>query len=252
VLLLGEQAILQGVRLIVFDRPGIGRSDAKPGFGLLDWPDDVAEAANQLGIEQFAISGLSAGGPFALTCAYKIPERLTVCGLISAVPPVECIMRAGSLGTRLAFGILDRLPPRLFRALVRRTMAQAARAGVEETEQRLLHNAKRLGIGDQRILRIPPVRRAYAETAVESYRQGVQANVEEALLLGKRWPFRIDKIRFERIYLWHGEQDRIMPMAPARQFAHAVPHCQATFYPDTGHLSTVVAHADDIVRALRV
>jgi pimeloyl-ACP methyl ester carboxylesterase len=35
-LLLAEQAILQGVRLIGFDRPGIGRSDPKPGFGLLD------------------------------------------------------------------------------------------------------------------------------------------------------------------------------------------------------------------------
>src|SRR5690349_8778546 len=82
VLLLGEQAILQGVRLIVFDRPGIGRSDPKPTFSLLDWPDDVAEAANQLGIEHFAISGLSGGGPFALACAYKMPERLTACGLI--------------------------------------------------------------------------------------------------------------------------------------------------------------------------
>src|SRR5262249_6613753 len=139
-----------------------------------------------------------------------------------------------------------------FRALVRRTMAQAARAGVEETEQRLLRNAKRLGIGDQRILRIPPVRRAYAETAIESYRQGVQANVEEALMLGKRWPFRVDEIRFERVFLWHGEQDRIMPVAPVRQLAQAFPHCKPTFYADTGHLSTVVAHADDIVGALRV
>jgi len=252
VLLLGEQAILHGVRLIVFDRPGIGHSDPKPGFHLLDWPNDVAEAANQLGIERFAISGLSGGGPFALACAYKIPERLTACGLISAVAPVEYIMRASSRGMRFAYKLLDRLPPRLFRALVRRTMAQAARAGVEETEQRLLRNAKRLGIGDQRILRIPPVRRAYAETAVESYRQGIQANVEEALLLGKRWPFRVEEITFERVFLWHGEQDRIMPIAPARQLAQALPRCQATFYPDTGHLSTVVAHADDIVGALHV
>jgi pimeloyl-ACP methyl ester carboxylesterase len=250
--LLGEQAILQGVRLIVFDRPGIGRSDPKPGFGLLDWPDDVAEAANELGIERFAISGLSGGGPFALACAYKIPERLTACGLISAVPPVEFIMRVGSLGTRFAYKLLDWLPPRIFWALVSRTMGQAARASVEETEQRLVGNAKRLGVGDQRILHIPTVRRAYAETAVESYRQGIQANVEEALLLGKRWSFRVDEIRFERIFLWHGEQDRIMPVAPAQQFAQALPHCQATFYPDTGHLSTVVAHADDIVGALRV
>jgi pimeloyl-ACP methyl ester carboxylesterase len=250
--LLGEQANRQGIHLIVFDRPGIGRSDPKPGFHLLDWPDDVAEAANHLGLDRFAISGLSGGGPFALACAYKIPERLTACGLISAVPPIEYIMRASSRGMRFAYKLLDRLPPRLFRALVRRTMAQAARSSVEETEQRLVRNAKRLGAGDQRILGIPAVRSVYAETAVESYRQGIQANVEEALLLGKRWAFRVDEIRFERIFLWHGEQDRIMPVAPARQFAQALPHCQATFYPDTGHLSTVVAHADDIVGALRV
>jgi pimeloyl-ACP methyl ester carboxylesterase len=250
-LLLADQAVIQGVRLIGLDRPGIGRSDPKPGFQLRDWPDDVAEAATQLGIERFAVSGLSGGGPFALVCAYKIPDRLTACGLISAVPPVEYIMRAGSRGMRFAYMLLDRLPPRLFRAFVSRTIAQAARSGVEKTEQRLLRNAKRLGTADQRVLSIPPVRRTYAETAVESYRQGIQANVEEALVLGKRWPLRVDEITFERIFLWHGEQDRIMPIAPARQLAQALPHCQATFYADTGHLSTVVAHAGDIVGALR-
>jgi pimeloyl-ACP methyl ester carboxylesterase len=251
VLLLGEQAILQGVRLIVFDRPGIGRSDPKPGFQLLDWPDDVVEVANELGIERFAVSGLSGGGPSALACAYKIPKRLTACGLISAVPPIEYTMRSGSRAMRFAYRLLDRLPPRLFRALVSRTMTQSARLNVTDTEERLLRNAKRLGKGDQRILRIPPVRRAYAETAVESYRQGIHANVEEALLFGKRWPFRVNEIAHERVFLWHGEQDQIMPIAPARQLAQALPHCQAAFYPDTGHLSTVVAHADDIVRALR-
>jgi pimeloyl-ACP methyl ester carboxylesterase len=48
-----------GVRLISLDRPGIGRSDPKPGYRLLDWPDDVVEVADQLGIEQFAVEGFS-------------------------------------------------------------------------------------------------------------------------------------------------------------------------------------------------
>jgi pimeloyl-ACP methyl ester carboxylesterase len=249
-LLLAEQVVIQGVRLIGFDRPGIGRSDPKPGSQLLDWPDDIAEAADQLGIKRFAVSGLSGGGPFALACAYKIPERLTACGLISTVPPVKFLLRGGSRGTRFAYGLLDRLPPRLFRALVRRTMAKAARSTVAETELRLLRNAQRLGVGDHIIIRQPDIRRIYAETAVESYRQGIQANVEEALILGKRWPFHVDEIRFDKMFLWHGEQDRIMPVAPARLLAQALPLCQATFFPDTGHLSTVVAHADEIIGAL--
>jgi alpha-beta hydrolase superfamily lysophospholipase len=63
VLFLAEEAIVQGVRVIGFDRPGLGRSDPKPGFGLLDWPDDVMEAADRLGIGRFAVSGFSGGGP---------------------------------------------------------------------------------------------------------------------------------------------------------------------------------------------
>jgi pimeloyl-ACP methyl ester carboxylesterase len=249
-LLLAEEAILQGVRIIGLDRPGIGRSDPKPGFSLLDWPDDVVEATDTLGIGRFAVSGFSGGGPFALACAYKIPERLTACGLISAIPPVEYIVRAGSLGTRLAFGLLERLPSRLFRALVRRTMAKAAHSSVAETEQQLLRNAQRLGAADHMLLTQPEMRRIYAETAVESYRQGIQANVEEALLLAKRWSFSAEGITFARLFLWHGEQDRIMPVAPARRFAQALPQCQATFYPDSGHVSTVVAHADESISAL--
>jgi pimeloyl-ACP methyl ester carboxylesterase len=252
VLLLAEQAASCGVRLIGLDRPGIGRSDAKPSFGLLDWPDDVAEVADQLGIERFAVSGLSGGGAFALACAHKIPHRLTACGLISSISPVAFITRAGSPGLRAAYWLLERLRPRLFRSLVRRTMRKRAMSSESETERTLLRNGARLGAGDQRVLEIPEVRRTYARTAVESYRQGMQANVEEALLLAKRWEFQVEEITFERIFLWHGEQDRLMPVATARLLAQTLPHCRATFYPDTGHLSTAVTHADEILSTLSV
>jgi hypothetical protein len=34
-----------------------------------------------------------------------------------------------------------------------------------------------------------------------------------------------------------------------RLLAQALPHCTATFYPDEGHLSTFVNHAQDIWKA---
>ncbi|MFN2241868.1 MAG: alpha/beta fold hydrolase, partial [Anaerolineae bacterium] len=36
-----------GARLIILERPGFGLSDFQPGRRLLDWPDDVIEAADQ-------------------------------------------------------------------------------------------------------------------------------------------------------------------------------------------------------------
>ena len=95
-----------GVRLMSLDRPGIGRSDPKPGYRLLDWPDDVVEVADQLGIEQ--------------------------------------------------------------------------------------------------------------------------------------------------LFLWQGEQDRVMPAAAAHLLAQALPYCTATYYPNDGHLSTFVNHAQEIWKALNV
>jgi pimeloyl-ACP methyl ester carboxylesterase len=52
-----------GLRLICPDRPGIGGSDSKPDYQLLDWPDDVVDVADQLGVKCFAVEGFSGGAP---------------------------------------------------------------------------------------------------------------------------------------------------------------------------------------------
>jgi pimeloyl-ACP methyl ester carboxylesterase len=62
----------------------------------------------------------------------------------------------------------------------------------------------------------------------------------------------VEEVTFEKIFLWQGEQDRVMPVALARLLAQALPHCTATFYPNEGHLSTFVNHAQDIWKALCV
>ena len=66
-----------GIRLISTDRPGHGISDPQPGRKLLDWPDDVGQLADHMGIDKFYVMGWSAGGPHALACAYRLPDRVS-------------------------------------------------------------------------------------------------------------------------------------------------------------------------------
>jgi pimeloyl-ACP methyl ester carboxylesterase len=47
------------VRVLAIDRPGIGRSTFQPGRSLLDWPTDVAAVADFLGLDRFAVLGVS-------------------------------------------------------------------------------------------------------------------------------------------------------------------------------------------------
>jgi pimeloyl-ACP methyl ester carboxylesterase len=246
--LLAAAANEQGVRLIGVDRAGIGRSDPKTGYQLLDWPDDVVEVADQLGIERFAIEGVSAGGPYALACAYKISQRLTACGLISTVSPGNFIRKAGPWSMRATWWMGAQFPwlLRLYVPLVQRMM------GSDEAsiEKYLVGYAARLGAADQQVLSNAEIRASLVQAMAESSRQGGKAGLEAALSEIRPWGFQIEQIPFENLFIWHGEQDRIMPIAPARLLVQTLPHCSATFYPDEGHFSTAANHTQDILHTL--
>lgn len=73
------------LRRITFDRPGYGESTRLPGRSIADVVPDVVAIADALGIDRFAVTGGSGGGPHALACAALLPERVTRC-LASASP----------------------------------------------------------------------------------------------------------------------------------------------------------------------
>jgi pimeloyl-ACP methyl ester carboxylesterase len=77
------------IRFIGIDRPGFGVSGFKPKRTLLDWPDDVIELADALGIDRFSTLGVSGGGPFAAACAHQIPDRLISVGIVCGMGPVD-------------------------------------------------------------------------------------------------------------------------------------------------------------------
>jgi pimeloyl-ACP methyl ester carboxylesterase len=119
-------------------------------------------------------------------------------------------------------------------------------------EKTLLRNGARLGAADHELLGIPELRNAFAQAIAESCRQGVDASTKDGMIFSRAWGFQVEEITFEKIFLWQGEQDRVMPVAAARLLAQALPHCTATFYPGEGHLSMFVNHTQDIWKALSV
>ena len=159
-LLVSEQAVSLGVRLIALDRPGIGRSSANEGYRLLDWPDDVSEVADQLGIGRFAVEGVSAGGVYALACAYKLPHRLTACRLISTVPPAALLRKAGPLWMRAGLSIVERLPV-LFRLYLELLPDPAA--DERAMEKLLLRYASHLSEADRKLLQTAGLRKQLAQ-----------------------------------------------------------------------------------------
>ncbi len=77
------------LRIIAADRPGIGLSDRRPGRTLANWADDVRTLADSLGLERFAVLGISGGGPYAIACAARLADRLTAAGTIGGLAPLD-------------------------------------------------------------------------------------------------------------------------------------------------------------------
>lgn len=221
-----------GLRVIALDRPGYGLSDFQPDRRIIDWPGDVAEAADALGIDRFGVLGSSGGGPYALACAHALPERVTRAGVISGVGPYDA--PGGTDGirwqNRVGFQLGARFPP-----LARLAMSSMARQLRRRPDRTLAAIAQAMSPRDAEIARRPEVREILAADIAEAFRQGSRGAALDVVLLGRPWGFRLEEIQTP-IYLWQGEEDVLVPPAMGRYMAGALPNCRARFFPGEGHL----------------
>ena len=237
-------AVSAGVRIITVDRPGIGMSTFKPDRTLLQWPDDLQELADALGLDQFVVAGGSAGGPYAAVCAYKLPDRVTALGLFSSLAPFDIpgILR-GMLPAYRTIPALVRYAPWFL------TFAQSVMSRNPNGAWRQFY--KRLPACDKAILKAHPevaMQAALVQDIAEAHRAGAQGVISDMAILTRPWGFSPAQIQV-KTYLWHGEQDLNVPLTMGQFLAKAIPDCDARFVPNQGHL-VYISHWQEIVRTL--
>ena len=235
-----------GLRVIVPDRPGIGRSDDQPGRRIVDWPDDVRDLADALRLEKFAMLGSSGGAPYAAVCGARIPDRVRVVGLLGGIAPLDAPGVLGSMSgpLRVMFR-LARSAPAILRGLYRLNL-RAMRRGGERARERMAAWAPE---PDSTLLRRAEIANGFMACFEEACRQGPQGPVVDAGLIARRWGFDLGAVEVP-VLLWHGERDRNVPIACGRYLASAIPNCRAIFYPDDAHLSVPLNHQEEIFSAL--
>ena len=237
-------ALVLKARIITVERPGLGLSDFKPGRTLLDWPDDIQQLADALGLEQFAVAGGSAGGPYAAACAFKLPERVTTLALISSLAPFD--LPEISEGMTPAYRMIPALAKYAPWLL---TLSQSFMARDPEGAWKQFYG--RLPECDKVILQQHPeadMKAMLLRDLPEISRQGPRGVVWDMRILTGSWGFSPAAIRV-KTHLWQGELDVNVPLTMGRYLARAIPNCQARFIPNEGHL-VYVKHWPEIVSAL--
>jgi pimeloyl-ACP methyl ester carboxylesterase len=230
-----------GARLITIDRPGFGRSDPKPGRSVLDWVDDYVALAQHLNLPPAPVIGWSGGGPYALACAARIPERVTKVGVAATDGPWDEVP-----------GAMNDLPSEL-RALVELLPRDpvAAEDGIRKRCQWYADDwsAMFAGVGshpgdpDDELLTKPEIIGAVKTWMAEGARQGSAGYSSDVIAEFRPWGLSLSEIT-TAVVVWWGEADRLVTMAHARYLASAIPHATLVTFPGEGHLFPVTHWAE--------
>jgi pimeloyl-ACP methyl ester carboxylesterase len=236
-----DVALALGVRLITFDRPGYGGSDRREGRELLDTPADVAALSDALGVDRFAVLGVSAGGGHALGCSLALGDRVAAVGVASMPGPLDEVPGG--------WDALDRRQ-RPAAEMAREDPAVAAEWVVRYMQRWSDDPTSFLGGGtpaDRELLADPAAGEMLRADVAEALAPGSGGMAEDLVALWRPWGFRTAEVR-PGVRIWHGAQDtRGEP--DFRYLTRTLPGCQAVIWPHAGHYG-VASHWREVLSAL--
>ena len=235
-----------GLRLIGVDRPGFGISTRKPGRGIMDVVDDVMLLSKALKLERFALLGYSAGGPYALACAYRFPQIVRRCAVVSCLPPLD--HEQGFRALHAFYGRLFQLASgneAFFRLLMRGFFWFD---GQRSSDQYIRELGSSFSRADQDALSNLDLFNSRLDMWDEIRRAGSEFLVDEIVALTRSWGFRLQNIEVP-VDVWWGETDHFCSPVVSRRMAAMIPKASAHRDPQAGHL-ILFSHWEAILQAL--
>lgn len=234
-----------GVRLIAPERPGFGYSDPLPKRSILDWPSDLRQLADYLEFERFSVAGISAGLPYTLACALKMPERLSRVALISGLGAIDSseVLEGMSYEWRLIYTLFLKS-----KRLASLWMRGYGRSVQKRPDRVVAEQIKRMPPVDGAVLGSEPTLTNRVTDLREAFRQGPAAAGDEARCHLEPWGFELSQVDVP-VTLWHGMLDESHPIQMGRRIASELPDCRPIYVDGVGSLG-FIEHAESIFNAL--
>lgn len=231
-----------GVRYLMADRPGYGRSTRKPGRGISDIADDYIELLDALGLDRVPAMGTSGGGPHVLALAARYPERVSAATVVvggTPLVPEEVTQLVGINARGYALAEEGWEPLHGFLVEVR------ARLLGDEGMQGVLSDAPPT---DRAIMADPAWQRMSRENIAETLRQGAEGWTDESFAMHGAWDFDPGDVQAS-VTWWHGDDDKNAPLSAARRVVAELRSVDLRVWHHEGHFVSLT-HDREIVEEL--
>jgi pimeloyl-ACP methyl ester carboxylesterase len=225
-----------GARLITYNRPGYGGSDRNHGRRVVDCVSDVVAIADDLGLERFAVTGGSGGGPHSLAVAASLPERVACAACASGPAPLsedfDWLTGMDPLNVREVEWALqgeDVLVPNIERE------GAEAMERVAADPSKLLGDDWDLSEADRAALAREEFHEVIRADLTEALSTGVYGWADDMLALVQPWGFDVADIRVPTRVIY-GVTDVLVPVQHGEWLAEHVSNAEVVVEEDLGHM----------------
>ncbi|SDO75494.1 Pimeloyl-ACP methyl ester carboxylesterase [Paenibacillus sp. yr247] len=224
-------------RVIALERPGYGISDPQPDRTLNDWVQDTLITADLLGIEKFAIMGVSGGGPYAIAVSHGAPERVTRTAILSGIGPLDVpeLRSSVSAAEDMMLKAAEHAPEKLV-AWINRVKDDPA-AFVNQIYSLLSEEQKN---------QLP---RDILEIYIESLREGCRQPdglISDYLIFGRSWNMEFSRIRIP-IRFWHSDSDEDVAIRNAEYLSSVIPGAELIRLNGLNHYASAITPLREVI-----
>ena len=222
-----------GIRLVGVDRPGYGMSTRKPGRGIMDVVDDVMLLSKALKLERFSVLGYSAGGPYALACAYRFPQIVERCAVVAPLPPLDHAQ--GFQALHPFYGRLFQLASGnevFFRLLMKGFFWFDSQ---RPPDQYIRELGGVLSLADQQVLSNLDLFNSRREMWEDVRRGGSDILADEVITLIRSWGYHLQSIRVP-VDVWWGDADAFCAQIVGERMAMMIPNAELHLEQQAGHM----------------
>ncbi|RUP29824.1 MAG: alpha/beta hydrolase [Mycolicibacterium sp.] len=242
-------AAQKNIRLIGIDRPGIGSSTPYQYENVLGFTEDLRTIADTLGINRFAVIGLSGGGPYTLATAAAMPDRVVMAAVLGGVAPL-----IGEDG--ISSGLMEL-------AKIVRPVLEVADTPIRWVAGSLIKLIGPFGSpaldlyarispdGDRNLLSRPEFKAMFLDDLLNGSRKQLAAPFADIVVFARDWGFRLADITVP-VRWWHGDADHIVPYAHGQHAVARIADAEMYTLPGESHLAGLGVPEDILTKILEV
>lgn len=239
----------ENIRIIGLDRPGVGSSTPYSYPSVLAFADDLATVADTLGIDRFAVIGLSGGGPYALGVAHALPERVVVTGILGGVAPTRGPDAIDGGAMELGKFLAPMLP--VIGAPIGRVLSSIVRVARPVAEPAITLYGRFSPAADRELLRRPEFKAMFLDDLLNGGRKQMEAPFADVVVFARDWGFTVSDITVP-VRWWHGDRDHIIPHAHGEHMVHQLPDAKLFTMAGESHLGGLGMAVDILAELIGV